>query len=89
MSDYRSPPGTGGLTRRAELTCRCGKGHRPEWRVFYDGLTYHVCTECLNGRLDAADEFPTFEPTAIEPFNWEEAKYGRASTEDLAQLPAV
>ena len=57
--------------------------------MFYDGLTYHVCTECLNGRLDAADEFPTFEPTAIEPFNWEEAKYGRASTEDLAQLPAV
>lgn len=49
------------------ITCACRKGV-PEWRVHYEGLKYHVCTECLHGRLDAADEFPTFEPDFFEPF---------------------
>lgn len=48
------------------MSCACRSRNPVEWRVHYEGLQYHVCTPCLNGRLDAADEFPTFEPDRIE-----------------------
>lgn len=48
------------------IGCACRSRNPVEWRVYYEGLQYHVCTPCLNGRLDAADEFPTFEPDRIE-----------------------
>lgn len=35
------------------------------WRVVYGPLVYHVCTPCLDMRLDVADEFEPFEPDQI------------------------
>lgn len=38
------------------------------WRLHYGTLVYHVCEECMQGRLDDADVLPCYEPDNLERY---------------------